>query len=232
MDTIEISARLRQERGKGPARRLRRSGRVPGTFYGPQRETVAIDVDAKEFGTRVASLEGSHLIRLVSDIPEIGGKVALLRELQIHPVSGLYLHADFYEVDLDKKLVVKVPLHFVGKAVGVTQQGGILQPVLREISVECLPMSIPDYIEIDVSELSIHDAIHIADIPAPEGVELVFETNETIVTVLPPTIEQVKAESEAEATAEAAAAAPAAEGAAAPPAAGAKPAATAPVAKS
>ena len=204
METVEISANLRLGRGKGPARRARRQGRVPATFYGPQQAAVAIDVDAKEFGQRVANLEGSHLIRLQSSAPEIGGRVALLRELQVHPVSGALLHADLLEVDLTRKLIVKVPLHLTGKAIGVTQQGGILQPVLREISVECLPTDIPEYLEVDVSELSIHDSLHIADIQAPEGVAVVFDANDTIVTVLPPQVEQVKAEGEAEAAKEAA----------------------------
>lgn len=204
METVEISASVREGRGKGPARRLRRTGRVPATFYGPQRSALAIDVDAKDFTTRVASLEGSHLIRLQSDSADLGGRVALIRELQFHPVSGALLHADLYEVDLAKKLVVKVPLHLIGKAVGVTQQGGILQPVLREVSVECLPLDIPEFIEVDVSNLSIHDSIHVNELQAPAGVSLVFETNETIVTVLAPMVEQVKAEGEAEGEKEAA----------------------------
>ena len=210
METVEISVSKREGRGKGPARRLRRSGRVPATFYGPKQSAIAIELDEKEFATRVTSLEGSsHLIRLQSDVSELSGRVVLLRELQVHPVSGAMLHADLYEVDLSKKLVVKVPLHLTGKAVGVTQQGGILQPILREISVECLPMEIPEFIEVDVSELSIHDAIHIADIHAPAGVVIVYETNETIVTVLAPTVEAVKVEAEPEAAAEGAAPAPA-----------------------
>lgn len=218
METVDITATVREGRGKGPARRLRRAGRVPATFYGPQRAAIAIDVDAKDFTTRVASLEGSHLIRLQSESSDLAGRVALIRELQFHPVHGGLLHADLYEVDLAKKLVVKVPLHLIGKAVGVTQQGGILQPVLREVDVECLPLDIPAYIEVDVSELSIHDSIHVAELQAPPGVSIVFETNETIVTVLAPMVEQVKAEAEAEA-AEKEAAAPAAEAAAGKPAA-------------
>ena len=222
METVEISANVRQERGNGPARRLRRSGRVPATFYGPQQAAIAIDVDAKDFTNRVARLEGSHLIKLQSSVPEISGRVALLRELQWHPVTGALLHADLYEVDLTKKLTVKVPLHFVGKAIGVTQQGGILQPVVREVSVECLPTDIPEYLEVDVSPLAIHDVIHVADIKAPVGVSVVFEANDTVVTVITPVVELVKAEGEGEAAAEAAPAEAAkpAPGAKAAPAAG------------
>lgn len=219
METVDISAKVRLGSGKGPSRRLRRSGRVPGTFYGPERPTVSIDVDAKEFATKVSNLEGSHLIRMQSEAPELGGRVALVRELQYHPVSGELLHADLYEVDLTKKLTIKVPLHFIGKPVGVTQQGGILQPILREVEVECLPTDIPEYLEVDVSALSIHDAVHIAEIGTPEGVALRYDSNDAVVSVIPPTIEQVKAETEVEAEKEAAAAAPAEAGKPAPAAA-------------
>jgi len=197
METLDISANLRTEGGKAASRRLRRSGRVPGTFYGPERATLSIEVDAKEFSTKVAQLEGSHLIRFNSSSEELTGKVALVRELQFHPVSGSLLHADLYEVDLSKKLTVRVPLHFVGKAIGVTQQGGILQPILRDVEAECLPLDIPDFFEVDVTPLGIHDSIHIADIATPEGVTLVFESNDAVVSVVAPAVEQVKAEGEA-----------------------------------
>jgi len=123
------------------------------------------------------------------------------------------LHADFYEVDLTERIAVSIPLHFVGKAVGVVA-GGILQPILRELEVECLPTEIPEFVEVDVTPLGIHEAIHVADLKLPEGVEVVGETTRTIVTVLPPTVEAKPAEA-AEAAPEAAAAAPA-EGAPAP----------------
>jgi large subunit ribosomal protein L25 len=208
MEEIALNVEPRDGRGKGPAGRLRRSGKIPGVFYGPQSNAIELAVDSKEFITRVAHLEGSHLIRFKSDATDLQQKVALLREVQIHPVSGTILHVDFYEVDLTRRLQVTVPLHFIGKAVGVAE-GGILQPVLRDIQVECLPTDIPQFIEVDVSALAIHDAIHLNDLQMPPAVTAIFETNEAVVTVLPPTVEEVKA---AEPTAEAAAA----EGAAAP----------------
>jgi large subunit ribosomal protein L25 len=114
--------------------------------------------------------------------------MVLIREMQRHPVSGRVLHADFYEVDLTERLVVSVPLHFTGKAAGVVA-GGILQPVLREVEVECLPTEIPEFLEIDVSGLNIHDAVHVSELKLPEGIIAVGEPTQTIVTVLPPTVE-------------------------------------------
>ena len=217
MDAVEISIERRADTGKGAIGRLRRTGVVPAVFYGPKRNTVHINVSAAEFEKKLLHLEGSHLIRLINGAgdAELHDKMALLREKQVHPVTGLVLHADFYEVDLTERLVVSVPLRFAGKAAGVVV-GGILQPILREIEVECLPTEIPEFIEIDVSPLGIHEAFHVSDLTLPPGVSPVGDSTRTVVTVVPPTIEEAK-------PAEAAEAAPA-EGA---PAEGAAPAATA-----
>ncbi len=211
METVELAAELRSTGGKGPARRLRRTGKVPAVFYGPKRPATLITIDAKEFLHKVAALEGSHLIRFSSPAEEVASKVALVKEAQYHPVTGAVLHADFYEVDMAAKLRVRVPLHFTGKAVGVAL-GGILQPVQRDVEVECLPINIPEFINVDVSALEIHDAVHISQVQAPEGVTVLFDTDATLVTVLPPTVEEVKV-AEAVPTEVAAEGAPAAEGA-------------------
>ena len=218
MEIVALNVEKRESKGKGAARRSRAKGRVPGVFYGPRQEAATpLELDRIEFSKKVGSLEGQHLIQLKSESPDLGDKMVLLREVQNHPVTGHVLHADFYEVDLTQKLEVEVALHFVGKAAGA-DLGGILQPVRREITVLCLPTQIPDYIEVDVSPLGIHDSIHIEDVAMPEGVEAVYDENYTVVTVLSPTVEEVP-------TAAAAAegeVAPAAEGAEAKPAEGKK----------
>jgi len=225
METVEVTIERRSGQGKGPSRRSRVAGRVPAILYGPKRTTTSITVSAEEFERKIAHLEGSHLIRLLhaggSD-PDLHERMVLVREMQLHPVSGAVLHADFYEVDLTERLEVSVPLHFIGKPAGVVN-GGILQPILREVHVECLPTEIPEFIEVDVSALDIHDAIHLSEITLPEGVTPIGDQAQTVVTVLPPTIE----EKPVEAAPEAAAAVPTAEGAApaapAPEAGGAPP---------
>lgn len=223
MDAVEISIERRADTGKGAVGRLRRTGVVPAVFYGPKRNTVHVNVSAAEFEKKLLHLEGSHLIRLVNGAgdAELHDKMALLREKQVHPVTGLVLHADFYEVDLTERLVVSVPLRFAGKAAGVVV-GGILQPILREIEVECLPTEIPEFIEIDVSPLGIHEAFHVSDLTLPPGVSPVGDSTRTVVTVVPPTIEEAKPAEAAEAVpaegapAEGAAPAPAAAEAAPP----------------
>jgi len=198
MEIVSVTVDKRSAAGKGPARRSRAAGKIPGVFYGPnQKEAITLHLDEKEFAKKIAVLEGSALIQFESPAPELKSRMVLLREVQSHPVSGAVLHADFYEVDLTKKLEVTVALHFTGKPVGV-EAGGILQPIVREITVLCLPTEIPAFIEVDVSELGIHDSIHVEELKLPERVDLVAESNFTIVTVTPPTVEEVKVEAPVE----------------------------------
>ena len=221
MEMVEVTIERRQGQGKGTARKLRRAGVIPAVFYGPRRTTVSIAVRAEEFEKKLSHLEGSHLIRLLNDggkDAELHDKAVLLREIQRHPVTGDVLHADFFEVDLTERLTVSVPLRFVGKAVGVVD-GGILQPILREVEVECLPTEIPEFIEVYVSHLTIHQAVHLSELKLPEVVTTMGEPTQTVVSVLPPTVEEAKPVEAAEAVpaegapAEGAAAAPGAEGA-------------------
>lgn len=191
MQTVELTVEARSQAGKGAARRIRRDGKSPAVFYGPKRPATLIAINSKEFLQRVSALEGSHLIRFRSEMTDVADKVALVKEAQYHPVSGEVLHADFYEVDMAEKLRVRVPLHFTGKAAGVAL-GGILQPVQRDIEVECLPSDIPEFIDVDVTALNIHDAVHISQLQPPAGVRLVYDSDATLVTVLPPTVEEVK----------------------------------------
>lgn len=192
METLEIQANARAAGGKNHARRLRRSGKIPAVLYGPKTQAVALELDKKDFSTRVALLQGSHLVRLKSSLPELAEKVALVKEMQFHPISGDVTHADLYEVDLAAKIQVQVPLRFVGKAAGVTR-GGILQPIVREVEVECLPMDIPGFFNVDVSALDIGDSIHVEEIQMPADVTLVFESNFAVVTVVTPTVEEAPA---------------------------------------
>ncbi len=190
METVEIQIEPRELGHK--ARQLRRQGKLPGIFYGPKSEPVPLEVNRKDFVTLVGDLEGSHLVRIKSASPLLANKVALIKEMQFHPVTGEVLHADLYEVDLTAKIQVKVPLHFVGKAEGVVR-GGILQPVMREVEVECLPMDIPEFFNVDVTPLDIGDSVHVTDLPMPEGVTAIYESNFTLVTVVPPTVEEAPA---------------------------------------
>src|SRR5262245_50206785 len=152
-------------------------------------QSVALEFDKREFSTRIAGLEGSHLVRLKSTTASLADKVALVKDMQYHPISGDVIHADLYEVDLTAKITVHVPLHFVGKAAGVVR-GGILQPIVREIEVECLPLDIPAFFDVDVSALDIGDAVHIEEVQMPEGVTAIYETNFALVAVVQQSVEE------------------------------------------
>jgi large subunit ribosomal protein L25 len=192
LETLEIKADPREKGSKNSARRLRRNGKIPAILYGPKTQSVPLQVDKKDFSTRVAVLEGSHLVRLKSSDPSLTEKVALVKDMQFHPISGDVIHTDLYEVDLAARITVRVPLRFIGKAAGVVR-GGILQPIVREVEVECLPLDIPNSFNVDVSALDIGDSIHVEDIPMPEGVTAVYESNYAVVTVVTPTVEEAPA---------------------------------------
>ena len=192
METLEIRVDARDKQRKRDAKRLLRSGKIPAVLYGPKTEAVALALDQREFTSRVAGLEGSHLVRLKSAAPSLAEKVALVKEMQYHPISGGVIHADLYEVDLTAKITVHVPLHFIGKAAGVVR-GGILQPIVREIEVECLPLDIPEFFNVDVSALDIGDSVHIEELTMPAGVTAVSEADQALVAVVPPTVEETPA---------------------------------------
>ncbi len=196
METVEVSAEAREVGNKRDAGRLRRNGKLPGVVYGRGTEGVAMQVDDREMRTRVGSLEGSHLVRFKSSADNLDGRLVLIKDVQYHPVTHAIAHIDFYEVDVTRKITVMVGLHFVGRAEGVVH-GGVLQPIARELEVECLPMDIPAEIEVDVSALEIGHGLKAGDITLPPNV-----TNSTpdlsLVSVLAPTVSTLDEEEEAE----------------------------------
>ena len=195
METVEVSVETREVGNKRDAGRLRRSGKLPGVVYGRGTDGVAMQVDGKELRTRVGRLEGSHVLRFKSAAGNLDGRLVLVKDVQYHPVTHAVAHIDFYEVDLTRKITVMVGLHFVGRAEGVVH-GGVLQPIVRELEVECLPMDIPAEIEVDVSPLEIGHALKAGDITLPSDV--VNHTPDlTLVSVLAPTVSTL-AEEEAE----------------------------------
>jgi len=232
METGELLCEIRPTRPKGVRHQLRREGAVPGVLYGPKSTPIAVAVNAVEIKSRVAHAASMRIMRLKSSAAELDGKHVLVKDIQRAPVSREILHADLYEVDLNRPIRVNVPLHFVGKPAGVAE-GGILQPLVREVEVECLPMEIPEFFDVDVSALGIHDVIHVSAMQFAGNVKPIFDTDYAIVSVLPPTVEAAPTPVVAAEVAGAEGAAPAEGAAAAAPAAegGKEAAAPAPAAK-
>ena len=201
MQAISLRVEPRSTSAKGGSRQIRRAGRIPAVCYGQGMAVVPLEIDRREFLRTLGNVEGTRVIQLMAPGTPVDGKSVILKELQVHPVTSEMLHADFYAIDMTRRLRVQIPLHFEGKAVGVTN-GGILQPVRREITVECLPDAIPDAIVVDVSALGIHDSIHVESLALPEGVTAVADTDFAVVTVLAPTVEAAPAAAEAPVAAE------------------------------
>ena len=189
MDLIELKANIRTAVGNGPARRLRQAGQIPAVFYGPETEPILLSVYNSDLEQVLKkSRIGQVLLNLVIKDGDTFAKTVMVKELQIHPVSRNFLHIDFYEIAMDRKIRVKVPVVTTGKTKGV-ELGGILQIIRRELEVLCLPLETPQSIEIDITDLDMGDSIHIGEI-SPEGdIEFLEDANRTVVTVLSPKIE-------------------------------------------
>ena len=190
MEQIDLKAQVRTTTGKGPARALRRDGRIPAVLYGQKTDSIMLSIDFKEFELIVKKVNiGSVLLNLQIQNGKTTTRPAMIKELQTNPVTGAFLHVDFYEIDMQRKITVSVPVVTRGKCAGV-EEGGLLQIVRRELELLCLPTAIPEAIEVDITDLTIGDSVHVQEIALPGDVELTEETDFTVITVLAPKVEE------------------------------------------
>ncbi|MDI6776632.1 MAG: 50S ribosomal protein L25/general stress protein Ctc [Syntrophales bacterium] len=195
MKASELRACIRKESGKGPARRLKREGLIPAVFYGPRTETMLLSINSSALLKLIREKEENVFIKLVIDDQDRKmEKFSVLKELQTNPITGRFYHADFCEISMDDKLVFDIPLHFIGKPVGI-EEGGNFQHLKRELKVSCLPAVLPAFIEVDVSGLRIGDAIKVRDIKPVDGVTILDPEDAVIAMVTAP---RVVAETEKE----------------------------------
>lgn len=182
MQIFEMSATLRQEKGKNAAYRLRQEGKIPAVYYGKGEKNLMLTVDPRMLEKAVTGESGMNtLIKL--KVEGNGDFNVLLKDYQANAITRYFTHADFIHVDLSKKMVVSIPVHLTGSAQGV-KDGGVLQHVTRELEVLCLPTHIPKEIIVDVTNLKVGQNIHLHDVKLPEGSEVVGETDITIAAVL------------------------------------------------
>jgi large subunit ribosomal protein L25 len=179
---FDLNAEPRTTTGNGPARVLRRSGKMPAVLYGQGVAPESLTVSVKDLETVLKGSSGGQMFLSLS-VEGAPKKTVLLKELQRHPVSGDFLHADFYQVDMNRRIKVMVPVTTRGKCIGV-EMGGMLQVIRRSLEVECLPDRIPDHIEIDITDLQMGESVHVEDIDLGEEVELPHEVNFTVLTIL------------------------------------------------
>jgi large subunit ribosomal protein L25 len=187
---IEITARKREAQGTGASRRLRNMGMVPGILYGGEKDPVSIELDHKDLLQNLRS-EKFHASILSLDLAGTKEQV-LLRAVNMHPYKLQVQHIDFQRVQKDKKIHMKVPLHFANaeKSPGVKEQGGVVNHVMNELDVTCFPDDLPEFIEVDLSTLTVAHSLHLRDIALPKGVEAALhkDENPVVATVVIPAI--------------------------------------------
>ncbi len=193
----KLQAELREGTGKGVARKLRQSGRVPAVLYGHGNDAVSLSVDSKELYHLLHTGAGSNV--LVDIVVDGTDHLAMPREIQRDAIRGSFWHVDFLEVSRDRTISVDVPIHVVGESVGV-KQGGVLEHHLWDLHVECLPGDVPEGIEVDISALEVGDSLKVSDLAVPAGVSVLTGPDESVLAVVVPQAREVE---EAEAAAEA-----------------------------
>jgi len=178
----KVQARVREGRGKNDARRVRRDGMVPITVYGGGGETVAAVAPLSALAAILRSESGRNTIFTV-EVEGVGASEVMFHDRQIDPVKGRLIHADLTRLVKGQKIEVTVPLHLVGEPVGVREKQGVLEQIIREIEIRCEPRDIPDALEIDVTNLDVHELVHVSDIPVSSAVEILTEPDVVVATV-------------------------------------------------
>ena len=199
MERFQVTVRRREERGKGPAGRLRRQGWIPAVIYGHGSPVEALAIDKRGFQRFLDT--GHHIVELVTEVEaESDGRVrrALLREVQVQPVTQEVLHVDFVEVSEHERVEISVGLEFRGEPEGA-KEGGVFSIVLHEIAIACPADSVTDELRVDISQLRLGDSLHVRDVPLPETVEAITDGDQVVATVRLPKGEVVEEEVEAEA---------------------------------
>ncbi len=187
MRTVALSAQIREGTGKGPSRRLRSGGFVPGTFYGYQAEPMIVKVDASELTKILVQGRGETVfikLGIESDKEKKVEKLSVIKDLQIDTINRKPVHVDFYEIRMDRTLAVDVPVVFTGTSSGV-EDGGEMQQLKRDVKVSGLPSDLPESIEIDISQLGIGDSVKVSDLVVEEGIQLLDNDDVAIVAVVP-----------------------------------------------
>lgn len=197
MELIELNAKTRETKGKGAARKLRDSKAIPAIVYGPKTEPMMLSLDMVEF-VKIVRDHGNT--GLFFNLKIEGGieKAVMLKAMQMDAFSLNYLHVDLHEVDMDQTVSVTIPVETSGVCPGVKTGGGMIQVIRRELDIICKPSDMPESIVLDISELNIGDSIHVEDIDLGGAVEIPYEVNFTVITIVPPTTDESEVSEEDE----------------------------------
>jgi large subunit ribosomal protein L25 len=204
-----LNVRKRVRMGKSGSKAIRNEGNIPAVLYGKGSEPISIVVNPTELKEALSTDAGENTLlemRIKDGDSEIT-KLSLLREVQMDYITSKSIHLDFLELDMNKTFSVKVPVKIIGRSIGVHEEKGLLEEIMREIEIECLPADIPNVFEVDVTELHINESIHVKDIEVSDKVTILDDPSSTVVTILTPRVEKVAvAEEEVEVEEEEAAA--------------------------
>ena len=208
METFTVEGKIRESRGKGPARRVRAEGLVPAVLYGAKKESIALTVNAKQVAKILRSESGHNTIFTVQ-VANGAAEKAMLKDWQVDPVTNSLLHVDLLRIDVNVRMRVNVPVHTFGEPEGVKLQGGIFEMVTREVELECLPGDIPEEFKVDISGLTIGKQLRAGDLPFdPQKVKLITDPSRVLAHVVTLKAEEVAAPEAAAVAAEAAPAEP------------------------
>lgn len=178
-----LNVELREQTGKGICRRLRAAGRVPAVVYGKGIEPVAVSLNEKELSEAIAGVGGRNHILTVNGAGELNGSNVIVADLLLDSLKGTPRHVDLHKVNLADKVKVHVPLRLIGTSAGV-KAGGFLDFALHEVEVECLPVHIPDFIKVEVTELLVGQTLHVSDVVAPVGTAILNDPKAPVVSIL------------------------------------------------
>ena len=202
MNQLTLSARVRTETGKGAARRLRQNNQIPAIFYGPGVDSIMLTIEyAHLLGLEKAGKGENAILDLIiqTEQGETTKKV-MVKELTYDLLENTFLHADFYEISSDRKLTLAIPVHLLNTPVGVTEEGGVLQQIRREVAITCFPDKLVEFLEVDISDLGVGDTVRIGDLELPEGIETTDGAHLTVavVNIKGSALADMEAEEEAE----------------------------------
>jgi len=183
---VKLKAQKRTVLGRNAIKKIKKEGLVPGVVYGSQAQPMALQLDARQLTSVLAHASSEHvLVDLeIADGSQSSNRLALIQEVQHHPLRRELLHVDFHAVSTTEKITSEVPIEAVGEPLGVRTFGGLLEYSLRTLEVECFPQELPDIVRIDVTNLNIGEALHVRDIPLPSGVEALTDADLTVVSVV------------------------------------------------
>lgn len=181
MKQIKLTVDKRESHGRGPNRRLRASGRVPAVVYGKHTSPSSLSVGQSDVNRLVKALSGTAALVEISQEGH-DPRLSIVQEIQRNPITDQVIHIDFQEVSAKEEMQTRSAIHLLGEAFGVRNQNGLLEFVLHQVDIRCLPKDLPEYIEVDVTDMKIGDSVHVRDLPAIEGVKYLSDADQVIVS--------------------------------------------------